>query len=93
MHTLIDHLTELWRVMAAALVFGAGLPAIFAVGVRMQSSAGRAPQDSSVGRRRAAAATARLCFAVVLLTVVAGVIFVARGFLADRLGIHLFGQT
>jgi len=29
---------------------------------------------------------------VVLLTVIAGVLFVARGFLAARLGIHLFGQ-
>ncbi|MBF6149685.1 hypothetical protein ACWDXV_29030 [Nocardia nova] len=91
MQTLIDDLTELWRVTAAALIFGAGLPAIFALGVRLHSIAGDAPQPDST-RRRAAAACAGLCYAVVLLTVIAGVLFVARGFLAARLGIHLFGQ-
>lgn len=92
MQTLIDHLIELWRVTSAALLFGAGLPAVFAIGVRMHGLAGQVPQ-SSPARRRAVAATAGLCYAVVLLTVVAGVVFVARGFLAARLGIHLFGQA
>ncbi|NKY88336.1 hypothetical protein [Nocardia veterana] len=96
MQTLIDDLTELWRVTLAALIFGAGLPAIFALGVRLHSIAGDsiagdAPHPS-VTRRRAAATVAGLCYAVVLLTVIAGVLFVAKGFLAARLGIHLFGQ-
>lgn len=91
MQTLIDHLTELWRVTSAALLFGAGLPAVFALGVRMHALAGEVPR-SAPARRRAVAAAAGLCYAVVLLTVIAGVLFVARGFLAARLGIHLFGQ-
>ncbi|MBB5914447.1 hypothetical protein BJY24_003314 [Nocardia transvalensis] len=86
---------ELWQVTLAALIFGAGLPAIFAFGVRFHSRATVSADGGaavSPGRRRAAAATAALCFAVVLVAVVAGVLFVAKAFLAARLGIHLFGQ-
>lgn len=90
MQTLIDDLSELWRVTFAALIFGAGLPAIFALGVRLHSIAGDAPQPAS-GRRRVVAAGAGLCYAAVVLTVIAGVLFVAKDFLAARLGIHLFG--
>ncbi len=90
MQTLLNDLSELWRVTLAALIFGAGLPAIFALGVALHSIAGDAPQPASV-RRRAVAAGAGLCYAVVLLTVIAGVLFVAKDFLATRLGIHLFG--
>lgn len=90
MHTLLDDLSELWRVTVAALIFGAGLPTIFALGVRLHSIAGGVPQPAS-GRRRAVAACAGLCYSVVLLTVIAGVLFVAKDFLAARLGIHLFG--
>lgn len=88
MHTLVTDLQQLWRVTLAALILGAGLPLIFAVGVRYQS-AGRTG-TASLTRRRAAAAVAALCFAVVLAVVVAGVLYVAKDFLAARLGIHLF---
>ncbi|MFI5780383.1 hypothetical protein [Nocardia sp. NPDC051570] len=90
MQTLITDLQELGRVTAAALLFGAGLPAIFALGVRFQSRS--AVSDGTVARRRSAAAGAAACYAVVLAVVVAGVLFVAKAFLASRLGIHVFGQ-
>ncbi|MQY18276.1 hypothetical protein [Nocardia macrotermitis] len=96
MHTLLTDLRELWRVTLAALIFGAGLPAIFAVGIRFQSVARVGVSGTSevtpLSRRRAAVAMAALCYAVVLAVVVAGVLFVAKAFLASRLGIHLFGQ-
>ncbi|WP_024802004.1 hypothetical protein [Nocardia sp. BMG51109] len=103
MNTVVQVSTELWRVTVAALVFGAGLPAIFALGVRFQSHAttgadGTATTGAdgtatvSPTRRRAATAAAALCFAAVLAVIVAAVLFVAKAFLASRLGIHLFGQ-
>ncbi|MBF6172845.1 hypothetical protein [Nocardia blacklockiae] len=95
MDTVVLLAKELWRVTLAALVFGAGLPAIFAFGVRFQSLAAAHPDGSvapSPARRRAALAAAAVCFAVVLAAVVAGVLYVAKAFLAARLGIHLFGQ-
>ncbi|MFF0489661.1 hypothetical protein ACFYTQ_11640 [Nocardia sp. NPDC004068] len=94
MQTVLVDLRELGRVTLAALVFGAGLPALFALGVRFQSRAGvpeEGTSDSAV-RRRSATAIAAVCYAVVLAAVVAGVLFVAKTFLAARLGIHLFGQ-
>ncbi|MFJ9367692.1 hypothetical protein ACIRRA_25180 [Nocardia sp. NPDC101769] len=88
MHTLLHNLSDLWRVMLAALIFGAGLPTVFAVGIRFRSQV----DDGATGATRTAALAASLiCFAVVMITVVAGVLFIARGFLASRLGIHLLG--
>lgn len=91
MDTVVLISKELWRVTLAALVFGAGLPAIFALGVRFQSRAD-GTVTLSPARRRAALAAAAVCFAVVLAAVVTGVLYVAKAFLAARLGIHLFGQ-
>ncbi|MCM6774912.1 hypothetical protein NDR87_26065 [Nocardia sp. CDC159] len=92
MQTLVTDLQELARVTLAALLFGAGLPAIFALGVRLQSRSGVSDSTDGAAVRRTAAVGAALCYAVVLATVVAGVLFVAKAFLASRLGIHLFGQ-
>ncbi|BCK58771.1 hypothetical protein [Nocardia wallacei] len=91
MDTVVLISKELWRVTLAALVFGAGLPAFFALGVRFQSRAD-GTVTLSPARRRAALAAAAVCFAVVLAAVVTGVLYVAKAFLAARLGIHLFGQ-
>ena len=88
MHTLVTDLQQLWRVTLAALIFGAGLPLVFAVGIRYQS-AGRA-DAVTLTRRRTAFAVAALCYAIVLAVVITGVLFVAKDFLASRLGIHLF---
>lgn len=95
MDTVVLISKELWRVTLAALVFGAGLPAIFALGVRFQSRAAASADGTvtlSPARRRTALAAAAVCFAVVLATAVTGVLYVAKAFLAARLGIHLFGQ-
>ncbi|GAB0104860.1 hypothetical protein JMUB6875_38360 [Nocardia sp. JMUB6875] len=88
MHSLLHNLSDLWRVMLAALIFGAGLPTVFAVGIRCRAQV----DDGATGTTRTAALVAStLCFAVVMIAVVVGVLFIARGFLATRLGIHLLG--
>ena len=95
MDTVWQVSADLWRVVLTALVFGAGLPAIFALGVRLQSHAtvgGPGVQHSGT-RRRATTAGAMVCFAVVLAVIITGILFVAKAFLAARLGIHLFGQS
>ncbi len=100
MHTLLTDLGQLWRVTLAALLFGAGLPTLFAVGVRFQAlsraavpSAPGGPGTSAVPltRHRAALAAAVACYAVVLAIVIAGVLYVAKSFIASHFGIHLFG--
>ncbi|MCU1640672.1 MAG: hypothetical protein JWN03_947 [Nocardia sp.] len=88
MHTFLSNLTDLWRVTVAALVFGAGLPIVFALGIRYRAQI----DDGATGSTRTVALTvSAVCFAVVMIAVVAGVLFIARGFLATRLGIHLLG--
>ncbi|MEV6070526.1 hypothetical protein AB0L82_28610 [Nocardia sp. NPDC052001] len=88
MHTFLSNISDLWRVTLAALVFGAGLPVIFAFGIRYRS---RLDDGATGAARTTAVAISALCFAVVMIAVVVGVLFIARGFLASRLGIHLLG--
>ncbi|CAM2845497.1 hypothetical protein [Skermania piniformis] len=93
MHTLVANLSGLWKVTLAGLVLGAGLPAIFAFGIRFWSEEyAIAPDGTRTAERNlAATAAAYLCFALVVGSVVVGILFIAKGFLASRLGIHIFG--
>lgn len=93
MSTLLTHLRALLDVTLAGLVLGAAVPVLFALGVRWWSVAEVTGSDGTVRRNPVAAAGACLCLLVVLVVVVAGVLFVAKGFLSDRLGIHLFGEA
>lgn len=93
MSTVLANLKSLGEVMLAALILGAGLPMVFAVGVRLWSIAETGGPGGTAPRQVAARAGAYLCLGTVLVVVVAGVLFVARAFLAHRLGIHLFGQA
>ena len=71
-----------WKVLAASLILGAGLPIVFALGVRARAFA--AGGDAQVDGRRAhpvGNVTAVVCFALVLLGVALGItIIVASGF-------------
>lgn len=93
METVLTNLRSLGEVTLAALVLGAGLPMVFALGVRWWSAAASAGPDGTVRRNPVALAGAYLCLIAVLVVVVAAVLLVAKAFLADRLGIHLFGQA
>ncbi|ONM47572.1 hypothetical protein [Nocardia donostiensis] len=92
MQTLITNLNALWQVTAAALLLGAGLPIVFAVGVRCWSSAETVDDEGVVRRNYPALAGAVGCLLLVLGAVVTGILYTARAFIAARLGIHLFGE-
>ncbi|GAB2646781.1 hypothetical protein [Nocardia goodfellowii] len=94
MHTLTTNLKALWDVTLAALILGAGLPIVFAVGVRLWSSADSVGPDGSAARRNyPALAGAWVCFALVLAAIVVGILYTAKAFLAAKFGIHVFGQS
>ncbi|MFC3963286.1 hypothetical protein [Nocardia jiangsuensis] len=80
MNTVVTNLNALLEVVLAGIVFGAGLPAVFAFGVRFYAGGG-AP----------ARAGAYACFGIVVAAVVCGVLWVAKAFLAAKLGVHIFG--
>jgi hypothetical protein len=78
MHNLGFALDGAWRVLAAGLVLGAGLPVVFALGIRAMAAG-----DATVTERPSPAARPLgvLCFVVVLLGVALGITFVvATGF-------------
>ncbi|MEV6251813.1 hypothetical protein ACIHAX_23775 [Nocardia sp. NPDC051929] len=92
MHTLVTNLNALWKVIVAGLVLGAGLPMIFALGVRFWSMT--ATTDAGTVRRNyPALAVALACFVLVVVAIVTGILYTAKAFLAAKFGIHLFGQA
>ena len=94
METLTHTLDSLWKVVLVGLLLGAGLPAIFALGLRALA-VGETPDDATgtslrTTRPAAATAVAALCFAVVVLAIVAGILFIMKDFLDTTFGISIF---
>lgn len=84
MNSWID-LDALWRIVVVGLIAGAGLPALFAVGLRALSLTGAGAQpvdadsDKVVGGSPLGLAAAVLCFAVVLAAAGYGIYFIVKG--------------
>ncbi|NLG55850.1 MAG: hypothetical protein GX542_09425 [Rhodococcus sp.] len=96
MSILTNTLSSLWQVVLVGLLFGAGLPAVFALGLRTLDS-GSAPADGAASADdapRVPTAMGRIaayvCFAVVLISIAAGILMLMSDFLASTFGIHIF---
>jgi hypothetical protein len=78
-------LHALWQIVVVGLLAGAGLPALFAVGLRALSLPGHDAQpigpdsDRVVGGSPIGIAAATVCFAVVLAAVGYGIYIVVNG--------------
>lgn len=69
-----------WKVVLAGLLLGAGLPAVFAMGVRF-SAAGAGGTSDQPGPRAGRHALGALCFGVAAVAVGLGItVIVAAGF-------------
>ena len=80
------------RVLALGLVFGAGLPALFAVGMRLQSAGtGEMDGERSGSRRPALLLSGYAIFAIVVLVALAAVLWITRLSIYHYFGISLFG--
>ena len=88
MDTLIKALDALWQVLLVGLVLGAGLPALFALGLRSLNTGrtvtvgggdgyGSRPDTSKPSPLGLAGAV--VCFAVVVLAVLFGIIVIVFG--------------
>jgi hypothetical protein len=71
-------LTALWQIVVVGLIAGAGLPALFAIGLRALSvpggararaAAGEADTDGIVGGSVPGMVAAAICFAIVLAAI------------------------
>ena len=82
-------LDSLWQIVVVGLVLGAGLPTMFALGVRLMFARDTGA-TTETGRSIARTVAGTLCFVVVVVAVVGGILFVMKDFLANDVGIHLF---
>jgi hypothetical protein len=79
-------LDALWQIVVFGLVAGAGLPALFAVGLRALSMGDRAQTADGAGEGAVGGgsnplgvAVAVVCFAIVLAAVAWGIYFIVAG--------------
>jgi hypothetical protein len=77
-------LSALWRIVVLALLLGAGLPALFGIGLRLLSPSNSRPHavgssPRAVPANPAAVAAAALCFAVVLAAIGWGIYLIVAG--------------
>lgn len=90
-------LVNITKVVATGLILGAGLPALFAFGMRLRAGTTEFRADGSLVQTAPAGAVARalsyVCFALVLIAVVVGILWITQGFIHQHTGIDLFGST
>jgi hypothetical protein len=86
-HTLSLEFQAVWKILALGLVLGAGLPTLFAVGIRAMAygQGGEAETHAAgaavAGPHPIGRAIGLVCFAIVLLAIVLALVFlVATGF-------------
>ncbi|WP_067666225.1 hypothetical protein [Nocardia miyunensis] len=92
MHTVNAIATSLGEVTLIALILGAGLPLIFAIGVRFWSMETATVNGAPGGGRNTVAQTvAYVCFAIVLIAVLLGILYIAKDFISHTFDIQLFG--
>ncbi len=81
MNDVVLALEGTWRVLLASLLLGAGLPAVFSLGVRALAMGSDEGEDAPLSPSPAGRALAALCLLVVLAGVALGITFiVASGF-------------
>ncbi|BBY07035.1 hypothetical protein [Mycobacterium noviomagense] len=85
--------TATLKILVFSLVVGAGLPALFAVGIRLSAvGAGVSGGGHAVAvRRPVVTVLSWAIFALVLAAVVLGVLFIAREFIAHHTGWYILG--
>lgn len=91
MHTFDAIVKSLGEVTLIALILGAGLPLIFAVGVRFWSMETATVNGAPAERNPVAQAIAYVCFAIVIIAVLVGILYVAKDFISHTFDVQLFG--
>lgn len=84
--------TAIFQIIVAGLIVGAGLPALFSLGVRVNAEGAGVTADGAVARRSPVlTALSWAIFAVVLTAVIIGVLFIARDFIGHHTGWYILG--
>jgi hypothetical protein len=85
--------TAAFKILVFGLIMGAGLPALFALAVRLNAEgAGVAEHGGTVAQRNPMfVALSWVIFGLVLVAVLIGVLFIARDFIGHQTGLYLLG--
>jgi hypothetical protein len=90
MHNFGFALDGAWRVLVAGLVLGAGLPAVFALGVRAMAY-GTGGADGAAAPRPLGRVLGYTCFALVVLAALMGITFIVASGLGKTLNFeHIY---
>jgi hypothetical protein len=78
------NLTALWQIVVFGLIAGAGLPAVFALGLRALAMGARTDTDTGhsaqiVGGNPVGMVLGGLCFAIVVAGIAGGIYFIVAG--------------
>lgn len=97
MEYLIDIVNKVIPVLIAGLFFGAGLPALYALGLRMLAGRTEYTADGKLVEIEplgTAAKIAAFCiFAIIVAIVIIGILWVAKDFIDHTFGWNIFGVT
>jgi hypothetical protein len=86
------NLEAIFQIIVAGLIVGAGLPALFSIGVRLNAEGvGVAAHGGVVRRSPVLTAISWVIFATVLVAVIVGVLFIARDFIGHHTGWYILG--
>ncbi len=84
--------TATLKILIFGLIVGAGLPALFAIGVRLNAEGvGVVQHDGVVQRNPVLLVLGWVIFALVLAAVILGVLFIASDFIAHHTGWYILG--
>lgn len=76
-------------VTIAGIILGAGLPALFALGIRLAH--GPTHADGSSSSTPMGKIGAGVCFGVIILAIIVGILWITKGTLAQYFGVDIFG--
>lgn len=90
---LVEIFHKIYPVFLAGLVFGAGLPILYAVAVRLMSGTATETADGAIRAEVSPVARwiAYIIFVVLVLAVLTGIVWIAKDFLYAYTGFNLFG--
>ncbi|MEJ5928027.1 hypothetical protein WG915_05260 [Corynebacterium sp. H128] len=88
-------LADIFNVLLGGLVLGAGLPALFALGIRFASGTGVINEDGSVTHTKDATPVQRalsvVIFGIIIAAVIVGIFWIAKAVVFHHFGVDLFG--
>jgi uncharacterized membrane protein YciS (DUF1049 family) len=86
--------TAIGQILTAGLILGAGLPALFSLGVRLNAEGVGVASHSGGAisqKNPALVALSWVIFGLVLAAVIVGVLFIARDFIAQNTDLYILG--